>query len=277
MKKILIVIVTYNSEKHIQWCLDGLNNSKNSIDVIIVDSGSQNASYLDILTYSDNLTVTIEKSENIGFVAANNSVNELFDCYEYILYLNPDARIEGENLDALLVMADRYEYRNYGAFTVPLIRFDINKKETLNVYDSLGISCDVFGRWHDIMANENVTFFGGANEIEAICGAFFLVKSRVLLNALDSKGNVGFESRFYMYKEDIELSQRIIKSGYKLAINNEVYAYHCRGWQGGRNKIPFWARYHSARNDIFVAMKYKWRALPFSMAKYIWVKFIERK
>lgn len=277
MKKILIIIVTYNSEKHIQWCLDGLKTSRNVIDVIIVDSGSKNISYLDTLTYSDNLTVTINKSENIGFVAANNTASDIFDGYEYVLYLNPDARIEGDNLDKLLIMADSHSFSHYGAFTVPLIRYDINRKESLNVYDSLGISCNVMGRWHDIMANEKVFTLSGTNEIEAICGAFFLARASVLLSARDSQGKVGFERKFYMYKEDIELSQRIIKSGYRLVINNNIYAYHCRGWQGDRNKIPFWARYQSARNDVFVARKYKWRALPFSIVKYIWVKFIERK
>lgn len=34
----LVIIVTHNSQKHIQWCLDGLATSESDLSIKIVDS-----------------------------------------------------------------------------------------------------------------------------------------------------------------------------------------------------------------------------------------------
>lgn len=276
-KKILIVIVTYNSEKHLQWNVDGMAGDLN-IDLCIVDSGSKSTRYIDELVTPKNVILKVIKEKNVGFVKGNNLALDDLHLYDYVLYLNPDAKIEEKDLTQLLNAADSASNAEYGAFTVPLIRYDIDKKLSLNVYDSVGIGCSKIGRWYDIDANSAVkpTLLSGISEIEAICGAFMLVRGQVLRDALDSRGKPGFESSFYMYKEDIELSRRIIKKGFKLGLFHDVTAFHCRGWQGSRKNIAYWAKYQSAKNDIFVAVRYKKRALPFSIAKYIVVNLFER-
>lgn len=278
-RKLLIVIVTHNSEKHIQWAVDGLSSSSSFFDLCIIDSGSDDTSYLDALRIPENLSFFIKKEKNIGFVKSNNLALNDVASYEYVLYLNPDARIEAGDLERLLSIADLPCNANFGAFTVPLVRFDITTKSSLNVYDSVGIECSTWGRWYDVKANEPIDAMDNGcdiTEVNAICGAFFLVRGSVLLEATDSRGYTGFESSFYMYKEDIELSCRILKKGYRLGVVHGINAFHCRGWQGKRKDIPYWARYHSARNDIFVAWRYKKRALPMSIAKYFFVRLFER-
>lgn len=277
-KKILIIIVTYNSEKHLQWNVDGMAGDLN-IDLCIVDSGSKDTTYIDELSIPQNVSLRVIKEKNVGFVKGNNLALDESQRYDYVLYLNPDAKIEEKDLTKLLDAADAPSHARFGAFTVPLIRYDINTKQSLNVYDSVGIGNSAIGRWYDIDANSPVkaATSSGVSEIEAICGAFMLVRGQVLMNALDSRGKPGFESSFYMYKEDIELSRRIIKNGFKLGLFHDVTAFHCRGWQGSRKDIAYWARYESAKNDIFVAVRYKKLALPFSIAKYILVRFFESK
>lgn len=277
-KKILIVIVTYNSEKHLQWNVDGLAGNL-SIDLCVVDSGSKDTAYIDKLNCPENVSLRVIKEKNVGFVKGNNLALDDLNLYDYVLYLNPDAKIEEKDLVKLLNVADLPDNAKYGAFTIPLIRYDIKNKSSLNIYDTVGIGCSSIGRWYDIDANLPVkpNEQRGVYGIEAICGAFMLVRGQVLLTALDSKGKPGFERSFYMYKEDIELSCRIIKKGYQLGLYHDVTAFHCRGWQGSRKDIAYWARYQSAKNDIFVARRYKKRALPFSIAKYLLVRFIESK
>lgn len=278
--KLLIIIVSYNSKKHLQWAISGLSGSRLDIDLSIVDSGSVDTAYIDDLNFPANINVFIRKETNIGFVAGNNLALSDVNDYDYILYLNPDARIEAANLDRLIEIANDSSNGYIGAFTVPLIRFNIDTMSSMNIYDSVGIKCNVWGRWYDYCANEPVTDIINQSIItltEGICGAFMLVRSSVLSQALDSTGQSGLERSFYMYKEDIELSCRIISKGYKLGVVNDISAFHCRGWQGKRPNIPYWARYQSAKNDIFVAVRYKKRALPFSCLKYIFVRFFEKK
>ncbi|PAX10299.1 glycosyltransferase family 2 protein [Klebsiella pneumoniae] len=278
-RKILIVIVTHNSERHIQWAVDGLLSSTLNIDLCIVDSGSPDTSYLDRLNVPSNVSLSLIKERNVGFVKGNNLAIKNLELYEYVLYLNPDAKIEADDLEKLLHIADLPCNIKFGAFTVPLIRFDIIKKCSLNVYDSVGIECSPSGRWYDVKSNVPVKEISNNDtitETNAICGAFFLVRSSILSEAVDSQGCPGFESSFYMYKEDIELSCRIISQGYKLGIVHAITAFHCRGWQGKRANIPYWAKYHSAKNDVYVAWRYKKRALPLSISKYFFVRIFER-
>ncbi|MDU7346324.1 MAG: glycosyltransferase [Klebsiella grimontii] len=274
----VVVIVTYNSQKHIQWALEGLESSINKLTVMIVDSGSTETSYLDFLTTKHKLI--IEKQDNVGFVAGNNFAIEKSYKAKWILLLNPDARIEGSDLDKLLAIAENKQNKNIALFSVPLVRFDINAMKPLGVYDSLGIRCNSYGKWYDIGANNSVKCNRSdlhKIKVDAVCGAFMLLRYKALAQSPDKLGKIGFESSYYMYKEDIELSLRLQKNNWDIKLIESLNAYHCRGWNPSRIKIPYWARYHSAKNDIDVSIRYKIRALPYALAKYLWVRFFERK
>ncbi|KFX21079.1 glycosyltransferase family 2 protein [Pectobacterium betavasculorum] len=277
--KCLIIVVTYNSNKHINWVIEGLESSTSDLTIKIVDSGSTDSSYLYGIKTQHFLH--IEEHENIGFVAANNIALTNISEFDWVLFLNPDAMIEGKELDRLLAIASLDKFKNIGIFSVPLIRYDIENKRALGVYDSLGISCNAIGKWFDLGSNQPLLNADNEqedfSEVEAICGAFMLVRRTVLEQCTDKSGGIGFERNYYMYKEDIELSLRVRKKKWKLAIINGVNAFHCRGWNHSRSKIPYWARYHSAINDVDVAWRYKFRALPYALAKYVWVKFFENK
>jgi GT2 family glycosyltransferase len=99
--------------------------------------------------------------------------------------------------------------------------------------------------------------------------------SSALIAAKNSEGKFGFEPKLVMYKEDIELSLRVQKCGFKIFMDYSDFAYHCRGWSGARRSVPKWARWLSAKNDIFLARNYIIRALPYSVLKFLWVAIVE--
>lgn len=274
--KCLIIIVTYNSEKHIQWAVDGLSHSKNNLTIRIVDSGSKNTDYLDRLISVHN--VEIIKEENIGFVAGNNKALYDAEKYDWVLFLNPDARIDFDKFDLLLDVCSDRNMAHAGIFSVPLVRFDIDKKLPLEVMDSMGIACSSIGRWYDIKSNDAlVSPKDTISSVDAVCGAFMMIRVKALQQCLDKSGQIGFERSYHMYKEDIELSLRFKKKGWDIKLVNSLNAYHCRGWNSARNSVPYWARLNSAVNDLDIASRYKLRALPYAIAKYIWVRFFEKK
>lgn len=278
MRTLKVVTVTHNNEDHIQWLLDGLEKSCLDITIELIDSGSNKTEYLDGLVSKHK--VFIRKEENIGFVKGNNIALDDINEFEWVLFLNPDARVEGDELDEVINFFSKPTFCNLGVITLPLVKYDIKLKKNLMIYDSVGIKCDLFGRWVDIDSGVEVREYNNKNkyhEVEAICGAFMLIKSRVLNDNRDKKGELGFESSYQMYKEDIELSKRISKSGLKNIVFNKYNAFHCRGWNPDRSKVPYWARKNSAINDIDVAFRYKKRALFFALAKYIWVMCIEKR
>lgn len=69
---VAVIIVTHNSEKHIDKCLACVGEQKYSpSQVILVDSGSTDKSYLDKYVASDNIQVIFGENA-IGFCRGNN-------------------------------------------------------------------------------------------------------------------------------------------------------------------------------------------------------------
>ena len=112
-------------------------------------------------------------------------------------------------------------------------------------------------------------------EIQAACGALMLVNKDVIIELLNKDGFV-FNESYFMYKEDIELSIRTRRLGKKILMIPEAPAFHCRGWAKKRAGSPYWAKELSARNEFKMHLMYYWRFLPYSICKYIYVRFFER-
>lgn len=267
------VVVSYNSEQTLEWCLAPLLNS--DCHVVVVDSGSSDIDYLKQFVGLPNVTVILK--HNIGFCCANNvGISALADC-DCILLLNPDARIEKPCLDSAIALLQKNGNEKVGAVTVPLLRYDWANQKSAGVYDSLGITMRWYGRWvdhgmGDPLESESLE---SCAEIEAACGALMLLK-RAAIEDCALNGVVGFDPSFVMYKEDIELSLRLRRAGWKIVLAGNQSAYHCRGWHPARKRAPRWARELSARNDVVVAYRYRPGILPFAIIKWIWVRSVER-
>ena len=96
MKKISIIIVTYNSEKDIWGCLDSIykkNDIGDSLEIIIVDNNSDNQKKKcnDIRKKYPEIKV-IENTKNTGYGAGNNIGIKAAES-ETILIMNPDVRV----------------------------------------------------------------------------------------------------------------------------------------------------------------------------------------
>ena len=269
MKEILVVMVTHNSERFIHWGVTPLMNNED-IDLIIVDSGSKNTDYLNDIS----IKADVLFESNIGFVKGNNLALSHKDIrnYNFVLFLNPDARIDNENIDKLLAIIKNKD-SIYDFYSIPLRAFDINSMTPKDYYDSLGIECNFYGKWQDVRKSYPQKII---NDIDVFCGAFLLISTKSLLTARGSNGEIGFEEKLSMYKEDIELCLRLKKSGFKGRIIEDLEGYHCRGWDSNRRNVPFWAKYLSAKNDLYISLKYKLRALPYALAKFLYVNIIER-
>lgn len=274
MKKLLIVIVTHNSERFIEWAIEDLLRISISKTIRIVDSGSNNKTYLHKLKFNDNIEI-IEQA-NVGFAKANNVALHDFEKFEFILFLNPDAKILAENLSHLLNHAANKKNNKTGIFSVPLVHYDILQHHPMETFDSLGIYCSFLGRWYDKTGLIEDHSTALVTYPDAVCGAFMLIRTHCLKECLNSEGNPGFEESYFMYKEDIELCLRVKKRGWNVEMYHDATAYHCRGWNRDRKETPPWARWFSAKNDLNVAIRYRWRALPFAALKYLWVKYVEK-
>jgi len=89
MMSISIIIVTHNSQNVLFRCLAAIDDQSLPVNIVLVDTGSQDPSYLDNIMVENPITVI--KMGNIGFSSGNNiGFKRISAESKYILFLNPD-------------------------------------------------------------------------------------------------------------------------------------------------------------------------------------------
>ena len=92
--KISIVIVNYNSGKHLRSCIESIKkNINHNYEVIIVDNNSNDGSMDNVC--ENNEISKIHNKKNLGFAKANN-IGEKKSTGEIIHFLNPDCILDSK-------------------------------------------------------------------------------------------------------------------------------------------------------------------------------------
>src|SRR4249919_1005612 len=101
MAQVDVVVVSYNSRERLRACVEPLLEL-DGVHVIVVDNASQDAS----LEAVRDLDVTaIQLPVNGGFARGVNAGWRAGSA-PYVLLLNPDARVDGASLEALVAEAE---------------------------------------------------------------------------------------------------------------------------------------------------------------------------
>ncbi len=281
--KVAVIIVTHNSERHIHKCMECLLAQTSTPEqIIIVDSGSTNCEYLQQYTDLKGVDLTTGNID-IGFCKGNNlGLTRVHKDIDYVLFLNPDAFAMPSFIrKALSFMEDKSNAR-CGALTGTTLGYSIEKNAPTGLYDTTGIFRSWWGRWYDRGQGEvrNPQKYTTTEQIPAICGAVYFCRNEAIKDVLLPSAGITqecelFDTRFYMYKEDIDLSLRLKKRGWKLMFVPEVVAFHCRGWNPDRKTMPQKMRMHSATNELRIQWKQK-SPIPllYSFFKYCAVKYL---
>jgi len=102
VRSVSVVVVTYNSEQHIETCLSHLEGRGH--EVVVVDNASSDGTVeLVRRRFPDVRVIPLE--ENIGYGAANN-VGIDATTGPYVLVLNPDAWPLGDAIERLVDAAE---------------------------------------------------------------------------------------------------------------------------------------------------------------------------
>lgn len=260
-----VVIVTHNSEKYLAKAIEHLQAQTYPVEIMIVDSGSKDPSYVN--AYRQIAKVKI-LARNAGFCEGNNEGFKELDT-DYVLFLNPDAFLSSTFVEEAVQFMKQNP--DAGAITGKILGYCLREGPT-GLYDTTGVFHTWFGKWYDRGQGVKVEshLYLQAEEIPAICGAVMFCRSRALIQV--SKDNQVFDARFFMYKEDIDLSLRIRRKGWVLYYVPRLHAYHCRGWTD-RKVMAKKLRLYSARNEIRIN-KRKPHHLAYSLTKYLAVRLL---
>lgn len=225
-----IIIVSYNVKDLLEKCLASVSRATETIDseVFIVDNASTDGS-AELLPALFPGFHFISNTTNTGFAKANNQALALCTG-EFVLFLNPDTLVPADCFQ--LCIAFMHEHPEAGALGVKMLNGDNQfLKESrrgipgpmtsfwkLSGVIKLFPRSKVFAKYYMGHLDENKT-----SEVEVLSGAFMFVRKKVL----DITG--GFDERFFMYAEDIDLSWRILKAGYKNYYFPETAIIHYKG------------------------------------------------
>ena len=245
--KLSIVIVNYNVKYFLEQCLYAAYKaaSKISSEIIVVDNDSVDGSCQMVAEKFPEATLIANK-ENVGFSKANNQAIRIAKG-EYILLLNPDTVVEEDCFLKIVQFMDKTP--DAGGLGVKMIdgkgRFLPESKRGLPTpevafwkmfgFSSLFPHSKRFGRYHlGYLDNDQI------HEVEVLAGAFMLLRRETL----DKVGLL--DEDYFMYGEDIDLSYRITKGGYKNYYFPETTIIHYKGESTKKGSINYVKVFYNA-------------------------------
>jgi N-acetylglucosaminyl-diphospho-decaprenol L-rhamnosyltransferase len=269
--KIDVICVGFRSERFYPAFLASMREQRDvDLHILIIEHGGS-VPLLD----GRGLSVTVKTGENIGYAGGNNRGFELSRANaDVVVFINPDCFPVRANF-LFLGATDLMAEHALGALQPVLLRYDFEKMWPTGEYDSLGIACSSWGQWRDIEQGKPVrSNIGSLKKVDALCGACIFAR-RLALTGLISRDGFVFDPTFFMYKEDIDFSLRLVSLGYNLKTHPHLEAYHCRGWRS-RSDISWDLRHRAACNEWRINKRKPLHAL-YTLAKLVYVLCWERR
>ncbi|MCL5090383.1 MAG: glycosyltransferase family 2 protein [Patescibacteria group bacterium] len=255
---ISIIILNFNTKDLLKQCLESVIKSTvysrqktvDKIEIIVVDNASEDGS-IEMIEKEflekekkvqddkkDKIRIKLIKNkENLGFAAGNNvGLKEAKG--RYILFLNSDTIVFPQTLEKMVKYLDenpevglatcRVEFldgtldpASHRGFPTPWRSFTY-----FLGLEKLFPHSRLFSGYHLGHLNQNET-----HEIDTPTGAFYLVRKEIL----DKIGS--FDERYFMYAEDIDLSLRIKKTGWKVMFVPIAKIIHIKKQSGRAKKV----------------------------------------
>ena len=241
-----VVIVSYNVEHFLDQALQAVYKAaRMPIEVWVVDNCSSDGSCEMVRTKFPQVNL-IENRVNVGFAKANNQAIRQSKS-EFVLLLNPDTLVEESTFERCLdLMRARTDVGGLGVYMIDGRGQYL--PESKRGFPSPWVAfCKTFGlaRIFPRSARFNQYHLGHLkreqdHEIEVLSGAFMLMRKAVL----DEVGLL--DESFFMYGEDIDLSYRIIKGGYKNYYLSKTKIIHFKGESTKKGSLNYVRTFYQA-------------------------------
>ena len=250
-----IVIVNWNSGSFLRECLRSICSACNEnfelAHVVVVDNDSSDGSAEGLQFPGLPLTV-IKNCDNQGFAAACNQAAKGSGA-NYLLFLNPDTALLSDSLAAPIQFMQQAENSKIGICGVQLLDETGHVARTCSHFPTPGLLCARMLGLDKLFPRLIPPQFLSENElrfsqtVDQVIGAFMLVRRR-LFQELG-----GFDERFFLYFDDVDLSLRSRQLGYGSYFLSEARACHAEN-KCTRN-VQGTALFYYLRSRI----KYSWK------------------
>lgn len=249
---ISLVIVNYNVKEFLASLLTSVRQARGdlNLEVFVVDNNSSDGS-VPYLKRRFPEVVFIENNHNAGFGKANNQAIRLARG-KYTLLINPDTLIKE---DTLRVLYDHMEANpNTGAAGCKILNpdgtfADESRRTVPTPWNALGKvlglaslfpKSKLFAGYYMNWLDEDTE-----SQVPVISGSFMFFRT----DALQRLG--GFDERFFMYGEDIDLCYRLTQSGMAIDYVPATSIIHYKGESTKKDNIDYIIIFNKALYQFF--------------------------
>lgn len=222
--KLSIIILSFNTKELVASCIDSLYKNLKDVEyeIIVVDNASYDGTPT-LLKFQYKKVKVIENDKNYGFAKGVN-IGAKEATGDVLLFLNSDTELPKDNnikdaleelekdsveiVGGLLLNPNKTMQRSFGKFYTPW-----------RVFVML-----VGGDRAEMRLQKNEA----VQQVDWVSGGFMFVKKNIF-EALH-----GFDERFFMYIEDMELCYRVKQKGYSVVFDPQIKVLH--EGQGSSNR-----------------------------------------
>ncbi len=240
---VAVILVNYKGKADTLECLDSLRQDDYpNKRVLVVDNGSNDDSAAVIRQRFPEVEV-LETGANLGFGGGNNvGIRRALDAgADYVFLLNNDTTVEPDALTALVQAAEATP--RYGLLT-PLILYYDHPEDAWFAGSWLDLRYGKVGHQNEPIPNRDAAPI----PLPWATGCAMLIQAEVI-RAIE-----GFDERYFLYWEDVDLSLRIRELGHELALVPQARIYHKVSRSVGLTSRS--AVYYMVRNNLLLQSRH---------------------
>jgi GT2 family glycosyltransferase len=250
---VCVAIVTYNSERYIRRCLEGVLEQEGvDIEIVVVDNASSDGTRSVLHSFKNRIR-TIYNDRNLGYAEAQNQAIRASSA-DWVLTLNPDVLLlphfvrnlwqAGQSDPSAGTVCGKL--LSIGAGFRPL---DEQRLDSTGIFFTPAMRHFDRG-WHepDTAEFDSMEYVFGAIAAAALY-------RREMIEDISIDGDF-FDRDFFCYREDADVAWRAILQGWKCIYTPAAVSYHVRSVvPGSRRSVPRAINMHSVKNRFLMRLK----------------------
>lgn len=254
MEKLVVSIVTWNSEQTISACVESLlHQTYQDFKIIIVDNNSLDKTCEIIEHFADDRIHLNRRKENTGFCGGHNfSITN--SSSEYILLVNPDVILYPDYIEKAI----RRIESDARVGTVCGLLLQSEASDPNCVIDSAGLELKRSGVMR--LKHHGKKISESRLELEKVFGAdgALPLYRRLMTEDISYNGEF-FDEMFFAHKEDWDVSWRAQIYGWNTLFDPSCIAIHPRHFKPKslkvRSNISDEIKIHSVKNQLILLLK----------------------
>jgi GT2 family glycosyltransferase len=244
MKRLSVIIVTYDSADTIGTCLESFGkwlDADGEVEIVVVDNSSADGTVSIVNNKYPSINI-IRNSANLGFASAVN-IGVAASKSHYLLLLNPDTELEYNFFDELLPFLEQLQKPAIVGCRLLNMNGSV-QNSTWKVPNLRTLICETFLPY-SISLPLVTEHPNGTCQVPTVTGAA-MAFDRAVFSELG-----GFDEKFFMYLEDLDFCIRAKKAGYLNYYFEPAAAKHVGGKSSSKSLDDFFANYYSSKLHYF--------------------------